>query len=181
MRVLAFDPGTNSTGWSLFQDKKPIQCGKFRASSGWVQSKRLGYMLKMCNDLIKKAKPDVIIVEQQFAGKNAKTSLITARAMGIIISLAGMYGIKTVAYQPSEVKKAVTGKGNDGKEVVAEKLLEIYSDDVVIIDIGNFVDKGKDKTDDIYDAVAINHTYWQLGEEVIEIKKKQETVVSRVI
>ena len=157
MIILAFDPGTVSTGWAYSNNGVIIDCNKIRSVTSWSQSKRLGHLLRECNKLIELINPDEIRIEQQFVGKNAKTSLITARAFGIIVAIAGAKGIKCVAKAPSEIKFSVTGIGNSPKDIIAETLKLLYDDNKVIQNIGEFKDKGKDKTDDIYDAVAILH------------------------
>lgn len=181
MTTLSFDPGTNSTGWSLFEDNKLLDAGKFRATSTWNQSKRLGYMLKRSQELISTVIPDVVVVEEQFMGVNRKTSLITARAMGVIIAYSGLLDIKVVGFPPAEVKKAVTNMGNADKYVVSAKINELYKGNPVMSKIGPYVESGKDKTDDIYDAIAINHTYWLLGEIRYEKKKNQVKETSRIL
>lgn len=171
MLALSIDPGTVSSGWSLFEDGKPLACGKIRATASWTQSKRLGRMLDGIETLFDEYSPDVLVVEEQFTGVNRQTSLITARAMGIAIALAGTRGIRAIGITPPEVKKAVTGKGNADKSVVCETIQLIYDDSEVVRNIGPYIEKGKDKTDDIYDAVGINHSFWVLGDTRTVIKK----------
>lgn len=181
MKTIAFDPGTVFTGWSVFIDGEPISNGKFRAVSGWVQSKRLGYIFTQVIGLLREEQPDMIGIEEQHVGKNAKTSLITARALGIIISAAGMCDIPVYEFKPSEVKKAVTGDGSSSKEEVAIKLLEIYSENECVQNIGSYLDTTIHKTDDIYDAVGINHALKVLGITRTEGTKKKPIVTSRAI
>ena len=181
MKSLAFDPGTVSTGWSIFIDGEPVVNDKIRAVAGWSQSKRLGHMLTGISELIQTHKPDMIAVEEQHVGKNAKTSLITARALGLIIAIAGINDIPVYEFKPSEIKKAVTGNGGANKEQVADELLKIYKDYDCITNIGDYIDKGVNKTDDIYDAVGINHALKILGDTRQEGTKKEPKYVSRAI
>ena len=136
MLVLSIDPGTVSTGWSIFKDDVPVACGKIRATSSWKQSKRLGQMLDGIETLFDEYSPDILIVEEQFTGMNRKTSLITARAMGIAIALAGTRDIKVYGYMPSEIKMAVTGKGNADKSIVAETILLMHDDCECVRNVG---------------------------------------------
>ena len=181
MKSLAFDPGTVSTGWSIFIDGEPVANNKVRAVSSWNQSKRLGFILKGISEIITNEEPDIIVVEEQHVGKNAKTSLITARALGLIIAVAGINDIPVYEFKPSEIKKAVTGMGNAPKEEVAQELLKIYKDSQCVINIGDYIDKGVNKTDDIYDAVGINHALKVLGDKRQEGTKKEPVYVSRAI
>lgn len=181
MKTISFDPGTNFTGYSIFENGTPIEAGVLRATSSWTQSKRLGHLLYCIHKILTEHKPDAVIVEEQFVGRNPKTSLVTARAMGLAIAVAGGLGIKVVGFTPSEVKKSVTGIGNADKVFVANKVIEKYIDNPAIKNIGPYVDKGKNKTDDIYDAVAINETFWLLGETRVEMANKKEKVSSRIL
>lgn len=181
MKTLAFDPGTVSTGWSVFIDGEPQRNNKIRAKSGWKQSKRLGYIIEHTIKLIQEEQPDIIAVEEQHVGKNAKTSLITARAMGVIIAVAGMAGIPVVEFKPSEIKKAVTGKGDAGKNEVASSILDLYSIYDAVQEVGAYIDTGVNKTDDIYDAIGINHALKVLGDTRTEGTKKEPVYVSRAI
>lgn len=181
MKSLAFDPGTVSTGWSLFEDGEPVENEKIRAVSGWLQSKRLGFMMANISNVITRTAPDIIVVEEQHVGKNAKTSLITARALGIIIALANANNIPVYEFKPSEIKKAVTGKGNATKMEVADTILEIYASNNAVINIGKYIDSGTGKTDDIYDAVGINHALKVLGDTRFKVTKKQQEEISRAI
>lgn len=181
MKTIAFDPGTVFTGWSVFVDGEPIANDKYRAKSGWNQSKRLGYIFTQVITLLREEQPDMIGIEEQHVGKNAKTSLITARALGIIISAAGMCDIPVYEFKPSEIKKAVTGNGAAQKEVVAEKLLEIYKENEAVQSIGEFKDSTVNKTDDIYDAVGINHALKVLGTTRNEGTVKKPVITSRAI
>jgi Holliday junction resolvasome RuvABC endonuclease subunit len=69
-----------------------------------------------------------------------------------------MFDIVVTHKSPSEIKQAVTGRGNAEKEEVAAELLRIYKDNSKVQSIGPFSDKSnKKKTSDIYDAVAAAH------------------------
>lgn len=187
MRVLGVDPGTVCTGWSIFNNNEPELCGKIQVTSGWKQSKRLAHMMWGIETVIDEYAPDIMVIEDQYVGKNKRSSLVTARAKGIAIAVAFAHGIKVIEYAPAEIKLAVTGKGNASKSLVTETILTIYSDSEIVKSVGPYSDKGKKKTDDIYDAIGINHTYCVLGEEktvdVEDKKTKEKTtkIVSRAI
>lgn len=166
MNSLAFDPGSLFSGWSLFVNGEPVLNSNIKIKSKLPLSKRLGILFTEANSLVQDIKPDIIVVEEQHVGKNKKTSLVTARAMGVIIAVAGINDIPVVSYEPCEIKKAVTGKGNAPKEEVAEEIISLYPKSECIKEIGAFKDKGVNKNDDIYDAVGINYTHKVLNKSV---------------
>lgn len=168
MKTLAVDPGLLCTGWSIFDDGIPTQCQKITMKTKDTQSSRLGLLVWEFQTIIEEYEPEIMIIEDQFVGKNMRTSLITARAKGVIIAAGAMSGIKVIEYAPTEIKSVVTGKGNAPKQLVADELIRLYSSNDIIRSIGPYCEKGKNKNDDMYDSLGINHTYWTLktGREI---------------
>lgn len=162
MKTLAVDPGLLCTGWSIFDEGIPVICDKITMKSKDTQSSRLAKLVWEFQTIIEEHEPEIMIIEDQFVGKNMRTSLVTARAKGVIIAAAAMSGIQVIEYAPSEIKSVVTGKGNATKEFVAEELIKIYSDNEIVKSLGPYSDKTKSKNDDMYDSLGINHTYWVL-------------------
>lgn len=181
--MLGVDPGTVCTGWSLFNNGDLINCNKIHLTSGWLQSKRLQYMMWGIETVMTAYSPDVLAIEDQFVGANQRTSLVTARAKGIVIAMASAYNIKVVEYAPSEIKKAVTGLGNASKELLQQKIIELYGNHEIVKALGDFCDKGKNKNDDIFDSIGIGHTYHILGEEkVVSVRdKKTKKLVAKTV
>ena len=63
-------------------------------------------------------RPDRAAVERMFANTNTPTVLGTAQAAGVAIAAAARAGVPVGLHTPSEVKAAVTGHGDAGKEQV---------------------------------------------------------------
>ena len=168
MLALSIDPGTICSGWALFNDGELKGCGKIHLKSGMKLSERLAELMWGIQTILDEHSPDMMIVESQFTGRNLKTSLVTARAMGIAIAAAAMAGVKVIEYAPTEVKKAVTGTGKATKEQVTESIITKYGNHALIKELGPYRSSGKDKNDDIYDAIGINDTFWILkdGKEI---------------
>lgn len=179
MIVLALDPGSHVSGWSIFEDGKLTHCGKIDVTRDIKQrldlkskdkvemSQRLGELMQFVDTLIDEYGPSELVVESQFVGKNANTAMITARAMGVAVAVGASKGLSVYEYAPMEIKKAVSGKGNATKEEVAEAILMAYPH--LENEIGAFKCTTKDKNDDTYDAIGINMTHALLGNKDEEL------------
>ncbi|CAM3630059.1 crossover junction endodeoxyribonuclease RuvC [Micrococcus flavus] len=64
-------------------------------------------------------------VERMFANNNTPTVLGTAQAAGVAIAAAARAGVPVGLHTPSEVKAAVTGDGDAGKEQVTAMVTRI--------------------------------------------------------
>lgn len=70
-------------------------------------------------------RPDRAAVERMFANTNTPTVLGTAQAAGVAIAAAARAGVPVGLHTPSEVKAAVTGHGDAGKEQVTTMVTRI--------------------------------------------------------
>jgi len=182
MIQLAIDPATKFLGYSIMDTSLTI--GYDITKYGLIRIDDIGEASKIegerccvcpqmllsdkllaaynnCIDLINQYRPDVIALEDQFISSKTPTAKDVIRVSGLIILAAKQKGIPVVMYPPSEVKKAVAKKGNATKEVVAEAVADIYKNDayVSMLVFSDKQTKTQDKTDDIYDSVAINLTH----------------------
>ena len=123
-----------------------------------------------CVGLINQYHPDVIPLEDQYY--NVKTPMIkdVIRITGVIILAAKQNGIPVVMYPPQVIKLAIAKKGKAIKEAVAKAVSEIYKDDkyVSLLEFSTKQTKAKDKTDDIFDSIALNltHRYTRNGAQI---------------
>jgi crossover junction endodeoxyribonuclease RuvC len=132
MKVLGIDPGLCKTGWGLVEqkDEKPeyVACGVIKTDVKSVIGDRLCTINRQLTDIIKEHNPDYATIEEVFVNTNVASSqkLIMARAVAFL-SVA-QAGFEVFEYSPNEIKKAVTGRGHAGKDLVfffVKKLLEI--------------------------------------------------------
>src|SRR5205823_1003223 len=61
-------------------------------------------------------------IERLMWGRNAPTGMDVARASGVIVLAAAQAGVAVEEYAPLEIKMAVTGVGNAGKDAVRRGL-----------------------------------------------------------
>lgn len=104
--------------------------------------------------------PDVVVMENQHVGKNAKTALGLARARGVMQLACAVLNIPVFTVEPTTVKLAVAKYGKASKEDVQKSIVALYGHDANVQNtLSVIIPTGKNKTDDMADALAIAHTY----------------------
>lgn len=86
---------------------------------------RLLYLDREITSVLERYRPDRAAVERMFANNNTPTVLGTAQAAGVAITAAARHGLEVGLHTPSEVKAAVTGHGDAGKEQVTAMVTRI--------------------------------------------------------
>jgi crossover junction endodeoxyribonuclease RuvC len=163
--VLGIDPSVSSSGYALIDEKYNIQAiGRITTDKKDEETTRLDEIYQRVKQLCEEYRPSVVVMEDQFIGKNAQTGLYLARARGVAMLACYHAGCEVVLYSPSEIKKKMTGKGNASKEWVQQCAIEKFKHNEVIQTLfGEGVKKsGKKKNDDISDALAVAYTHCSL-------------------
>lgn len=122
--ILGIDPGTIVTGYGVIQctssnEFSLRECGVFRTSSKQLLGVRVREIYDEVKTIIDRFDPDVVVVEDVFVGKNARSALMLGHARGVILLAAEVCGVPVAQYTPREIKKAVAGNGNATKDQVA--------------------------------------------------------------
>ena len=119
LRVMGVDPGTVTTGYGIV-DRVPSRV--LHVDNGLLMGRkkdplefRLAAIFGGLTAILAEARPDVVVVEQVFHGKNARSALILGHARGIILLAAARFGAEVVSYAPAAIKKTVTGSGAANK------------------------------------------------------------------
>lgn len=151
MIIFGVDPGTVKCGWGEIRvDGRMVRIasGVIRRPAGWSMHRRLGGIASdieglIASDIEEFNKPMHVACEDSYAGvkgkaRNLQTTLAVGSARGIVMAAAGRLELPFSLHAPSEIKKAVAGKGNASKEDVQravrailgieEELLEDESD-----------------------------------------------------
>lgn len=159
--VLGIDPSVASSGFAFVEDTQIVDLGTIVTDSKSTETERLDIIYNEVKAKCTMYKPEVAVMEDQFVGPNPQTSLYLARARGVAMLACHHAGVPVVLYTPSEIKKAMTGKGNAKKELVQSEAVEQYKHNPCIqVIFGNGIKKsGKKKNDDISDALAAVHTH----------------------
>lgn len=124
MVILGIDPGIGRTGWGVIEKKgnnhTPIDYGCIETEANTDINTRLLTLHKDAATIIKKYKPDLVVVEELFFNTNAKTALIVGQARGVILLTCVMHKVETTSFTPLQVKMALSGYGRAEKSQIAQ-------------------------------------------------------------
>ena len=124
MRVLGIDPGTVTMGYGVVESRDDeiamIDCGALVSPERSPIGERLNYLYNELLEIIQQHQPEVVVVEQPFIAKNARSALAIGRAQAIALLAATGKGIPTFEYTPAQIKQMVANYGASSKEQVQE-------------------------------------------------------------
>ena len=158
MIILGIDPGTASTGFGLVRlkdgcsnpkkgDLECLEYGIIKTTPDFVQGERLKKLNKELSALIRKYKPQILVIESLFFFKNFKTVIPVSQASGVVLLTAAKNKVPVQSFTPLQVKMTIAGHGRAEKEIVQEKMKKVFKF------------KEIPKPDDAADAIAIALTY----------------------
>ncbi len=117
--VLGIDPGSRRCGFGVVAR----QGSRLRVLESGVlvpgerpMAERLGLILAGLEQVVARARPDEVAVEQVFSGASPRSALVLGQARGVALAVAARAGLPVAEYAPSAVKLAFTGSGRAGKE-----------------------------------------------------------------
>lgn len=117
--ILGIDPGLANTGWAVLSDEKTlVKCGCLETKISDSSAVRLNQIYDEVERLIKKYKPEVMVIETMFFAKNAKSAIKVSEAIGVIKICGQRNKIKVKEFTPLQVKVALVGYGRAEKEQV---------------------------------------------------------------
>lgn len=120
--VIGIDPGSQKTGWGVLEEKsgviRLVDCGIIRPKET-AFSERLGAIFNGLVGVIEKYAPQEAAVEQVFTCKNAMSALKLGQARGIAVGACAAMKIPVSDYEPTVVKKNLTGAGRAEKTQVS--------------------------------------------------------------
>jgi crossover junction endodeoxyribonuclease RuvC len=132
MIILGLDPGSRVTGYSVLEltgsAYSTLDCGVIRLAGLDDHSDRLKEIYANVTGLIERYKPQECAVETPVYGKDPLAMLKLGRAQAACMLAVINAGLPVTEYYPKAVKKAITGRGNAGKEQVAwmlHKLIDV--------------------------------------------------------
>lgn len=159
MTILGVDPGIARTGWGVVevqsatlrlrsgQEFKIQNYGCIESSPSLSIEKRLQKLHLELTKIIKREKPEVLVIEEIFFNTNAKTAFIVGQARGVVMLCAAQNSMQLAIYTPLQVKVAVSGYGRAEKQQVG-KMVKI------LLKLSEVP-----KPDDVADALALCLTH----------------------
>ena len=120
MRTIGIDPGSICAGYGVVDGGGGLTlvAGGIMRMSGDLQ-RRLCNLANNVDSIIREHEPDLIVVEDVFAGKNPRTALILGQARGAVLVAAGASGRPLLAIAPASAKKVVASHGRADKAQMA--------------------------------------------------------------
>ncbi len=122
--ILGIDPGTLVVGYGavVVRSAGPalLAAGVVRATRTDDVPTRLGYIRRELDLVLKRLRPNVVVVEHAYTSINMQSALRVGEGRGVALSAAACFGAQVVQYQASQAKKTLVGVGSADKERVAK-------------------------------------------------------------
>ncbi len=119
MIVLGIDPGSRRCGYGVVArdgTRLAVVASGVLVPGDLPMPERLVRILDGLGDVILRARPGEVSVEQVFSGASARSALVLGQARGVALAAAGRAGLPVFEYAPAEVKLAFTGSGRATKD-----------------------------------------------------------------
>ena len=124
MRVFGVDPGSLRTGYGCIDTDgsrhRLVACGAITTPAAAAFPEKLLAIHRALGQLLRKHRPDCVVVENVFHAANVRSALKLGHARGVALLTAVEGGYPVVEYTPAEVKLAVVGYGRAEKHQVGE-------------------------------------------------------------
>src|SRR4030042_2192033 len=160
MIIFGIDPGTATTGYGVIEKKRSkiknqislIDYGCIVTSKNLEMPLRLYNIQKEIKSLLRKHKPDCVVVEQLFFGANSRTAMSVGQARGVVLSSAASYRLPIYEYQGLHVKHSLTGSGRADKKQIQKSVMKYLNKRKLKKPLDGYLDDAADAL-----AVAICH------------------------
>ena len=130
IRILGIDPGSRLTGFGIIEMRgNCLQC----ITTGCVKIKgddlatKLKIIFEGISQLVTEFQPHEVAIENIFMYRNADSALKLGQARGAAISAVSVQSIPVHEYTPTQIKKAIVGKGNATKQQVQHMVKAVLS------------------------------------------------------
>lgn len=102
-------------------DVRVLDAGVLRLGGRGVElPERLLSLIGQFRQVVDRFDPDEVALEEAYYGKSAQAALRIGEARGVILAESARAGLAVHQFPPARVKRCVTGRGNAGKEAVAD-------------------------------------------------------------
>ena len=120
MKVIGIDPGLSSTGIGIVSGRglevHTHAFGSIHTSSNTSLAGRLDCIHRKLQELLRREKPDMLVIEDVFSLKEyPKSGIILGQVSGVILLAGYQAGISAVQIPVREAKQVLTGNGNAAK------------------------------------------------------------------
>lgn len=120
--IIGIDPGSQKLGWGVIEETSGVlrllDCGVIRPKAADF-SERLGEIFINLQAVLLRYKPSEAAIEKVFTCKNVVSALKLGQARGIAVGACASVGVPVSDYEPTMVKKNLTGAGRAEKGQVS--------------------------------------------------------------
>jgi crossover junction endodeoxyribonuclease RuvC len=134
LTILGVDPGSRITGFGVIKvangQIEHVNHGVILLDGDASFPSRMTELGESFREVMGKYRPDHVVIEKIFLGKNADSAFKLGHARGVIMYEAGLGKSQVMEYATRVVKKGVTGNGGSSKEdvqAVLKMLLRLQS------------------------------------------------------
>ena len=118
MRILGIDPGSRVTGFGVIEVIQGrvdyITSGCIRVE-GRALPQKLKSIFNSVEEIVAEYQPQELAIERVFVKANVDSALKLGQARGAAICAAVTRDLEVFEYSPTEIKKAIVGKGHADK------------------------------------------------------------------
>lgn len=120
VKVLGIDPALSTTGYGVIRSSagklQLIDAGVIRVPRDNDLAARLKELYDGVMEILAEHRPDCFAMEQLYSHyERPRTAILMGHARGVICLAAAMSGIEVSSYEPTKVKKLLTGNGRAPK------------------------------------------------------------------
>ncbi|MBL9141895.1 MAG: crossover junction endodeoxyribonuclease RuvC [Phycisphaerae bacterium] len=133
MRVLGIDPGLRIAGYAVVdfapsaRDPRLVEAGVIRLRAKEPVSTRLAQLHAELRELIEQFRPTHLSVEEVFVHvKHVRTAIVMGHGRGVVLLAGAEAGLAIEELSPTEIKKALTGRGQASKAQVQRAVMHQF-------------------------------------------------------
>ncbi len=120
VRILGIDPGLNTTGYGVIESRgngvRLIEAGIIRTKAKSSLEHRLGELYQALTEIVTSLQPERMAIEQLFSHYDRpRTAILMGHARGVICLCGQQAQIAIESFEPTRVKKLLTGNGRAPK------------------------------------------------------------------
>lgn len=134
LRILGLDPGSHVTGVGIIETSGAnisyLHHALIKAPQGSLEA-RLKFIFHELTEVAQQFKPNIVVVERVFLGKNVDSAFKLGHARGVGLLTFFNSGAEVFEISAKEVKKILTGSGSASKEQVRQMVCQWLKVDLV--------------------------------------------------
>jgi crossover junction endodeoxyribonuclease RuvC len=134
VRVLGIDPGLRIAGYAVVdmaigaRDPSLVEAGVIRLRTQESVAARLVQLHQELRQIIEQLQPTHLAVEEVFAHvKHVRTAIVMGHGRGVVLLAGAEASLNIMELAPTEIKKALTGKGHASKEQMQRAVMHQFN------------------------------------------------------